>query len=131
MKNDKPMNSLNEGMDMWMEYAKAYTDFVVGMNQNAMKAMVDAREQFDKAMSETMNKSMALGQKEQQMASDMMSAFQNQAQKMWDANTKFFENALDSGKAMTNQLTSMMDNASATTRAMTEKMASAMDPNKK
>ncbi|HQX76486.1 MAG TPA: hypothetical protein PL074_09235 [Thermoflexales bacterium] len=131
MKNDKPMNSLNEGMDMWMEYAKAYTDFVVGMNQNAMKAMVDAREQFDKAMSETMNKSMALGQKEQQMASDMMSAFQNQAQKMWDANTKLFENALDSGKAMTNQLTSMMDNASATTRAMTEKMAAAMDPNKK
>jgi hypothetical protein len=107
MKNDKPMNSLNEGMEMWMEYAKAYTDFVVGMNQNAMKAAVDAREQFDRATNEAMNKAIKLGEQEQHMATEMMTAFQEQAKKMWDTNLKFVETAMSSGKAMTDQVTRM------------------------
>jgi hypothetical protein len=111
MKNDKPMNSLNEGMEMWMEYAKAYTDFVVGMNQNAMKAMTDAREQFDRAANEAMTKSLKLGEQEQHMATEMINAFQDQARKMWDNNVKFMEMAMSSNKTMADQMTSMMENA--------------------
>ena len=111
MKNDKPMNSLNEGMEMWMEYAKAYTDFVVDMNQNAMKAMVDAREQFDRAANDAMTKSLKLGEQEQHMATEMINAFQEQAKKMWDNNVKFMEMAMSGNKTMADQMTRMMENA--------------------
>lgn len=131
MKNERPMNSFKEGMDMWMEYAKAYTDFVVGMTQSTMESMMEARAQLDKVMTETTDKAMDMAAKEQEMAMGMMTAFQTQAKQMWDQSAKMMETAMSQNKTMATKVTHMMENAADSTRNMAEQVASAMDPNKK
>lgn len=131
MKNERPMNSFKEGMDMWMEYAKAYTDFVVGMTQSTMESMMEARTQLDKVLTQTTDKAMEMAAKEQEMAMGMVNAFQTQAKQMWDQSAKMMETAMSQNKTMATKVTHMMENAADSTRNMAEQVASAMDPNKK
>ena len=84
--NDYLKNSFN----LWQEYAKAYTEFVVETTKQNVQTSLEMRQRMDEVMAELMKQAQTLNTQEQEIALQAAEALKAQAQATTERVNKLF-----------------------------------------